>query len=79
MISQGLELMLYGMGTVVVFLTLLVVSTSIMSRAITRYFPEDDVAPGTAVQTASRDENLATVEPQLIAVITAAINRHRNR
>ena len=79
MISQGLELMLYGMGTVVVFLTLLVASTSIMSRVITRYLPAQDVAPELAVQTSSHDVGSAAADPQLIAVITTAINRHRTR
>ena len=41
-VSQGLELMLYGMGTVVVFLALLVVATTGMSRLIGRYFPEPE-------------------------------------
>ena len=44
MISQGLELMLYGMGTVVVFLSLLVVSTYVMSHLIAHYFPESEAS-----------------------------------
>ncbi|MEP1594634.1 MAG: OadG family transporter subunit, partial [Halieaceae bacterium] len=37
-VAQGVELMLYGMGTVVVFLTLLVVVTTLMSAILERYF-----------------------------------------
>ena len=39
LIGQGLELMLYGMGTVVVFLTLLVFTTSGMSLLVRRFIP----------------------------------------
>jgi oxaloacetate decarboxylase gamma subunit len=75
-VEQGLELMLYGMGTVVVFLTLLIVATSFMSWIIGRYFPETEVPPasvGGAAAVAPDRENHA----QLVAVITAAIHRYR--
>ncbi|GHA04645.1 hypothetical protein GCM10008090_12560 [Arenicella chitinivorans] len=42
LIDQGLNLMLYGMGTVFVFLTILVFATVLMSRIVTR-FSDDDV------------------------------------
>ena len=45
-VGQGVELMLYGMGTVVVFLAALVVATTAMSRVVTRFFPE----PGTVAE-----------------------------
>ena len=75
-VDQGIELMLYGMGTVVVFLTLLIIATSFMSWFLSRYFPEvevpmisagrDPVAPPAVVD-----------QSRLVAVITAAIHRHR--
>lgn len=34
LIDQGLDLMLYGMGTVFVFLTILVFATALMSRIV---------------------------------------------
>jgi oxaloacetate decarboxylase gamma subunit len=77
-VSQGFELMLYGMGTVVVFLTLLVASTTAMSRLVTRYFPQPEVSP-----VASLDRPAGQPAPadnaELIAVIGAAIQRYRNR
>ena len=41
-VAQGVELMLYGMGTVVVFLSLLVVITTLMSAIVQRYFAEPE-------------------------------------
>ena len=78
-VAQGMELMLYGMGTVVVFLALLVVVTTVMSGVVGRYFPEP-TAP--APSPASRGRTpAASREPdgELVAAITAAIRQHRNR
>jgi oxaloacetate decarboxylase gamma subunit len=61
--NQGLELMLVGMGTVFVFLTLLVIAMSLMANIIARLAPR--VAQGIS------DEELAAV--------TAAIAAHRNK
>jgi oxaloacetate decarboxylase gamma subunit len=77
-IAQGLELMLYGMGTVVVFLVLLVVATTGMSGFIVRYFPEP--APPTVVTRERKPGKAAAgeLDPGVVAVITAAIHQHRN-
>ena len=70
LISSGVELMLFGMGTVVVFLSLLVVVTSVMSALVARYAPPEPepATPGAPV-----------TDPTLMAVITAAIHQHRSR
>ena len=74
-VSMGLELMLYGMGTVVLFLALLVVATTTMSRLIERHFPEPEPV---ASQPAPRAHATgAPGDPRLAAVISAAIHRHR--
>jgi oxaloacetate decarboxylase gamma subunit len=72
-ISQGLELMFFGMGTVIVFLTLLVIVTSGMSALVQRYapLPEVDGAGSTAAP--------ATADDTLLAVISAAIHKYRSR
>ncbi len=44
-INQGVELMLYGMGTVVLFLALLVVATGLMSHLLARYRPRRSRSP----------------------------------
>ncbi len=73
LIDQGVELMLFGMGTVVVFLTLLVIATSVMSTLLSRYAPAPEVADvDAAVAPASADATL-------LAVISAAIHKHRSR
>lgn len=78
-VAQGLELMVYGMGTVVVFLTLLVVATTIMSRLMTRYFP-DPAAPAVPARPAVGEQQQApAVAPKVVAAISAAIHQHRRR
>jgi oxaloacetate decarboxylase gamma subunit len=72
-ISQGLELMLFGMGTVIVFLTLLVIATSVMSTLLSRYAPAPEVADVDAAAVP------ASTDATLIAVISAAIHKHRSR
>ena len=67
LVSEGLNLALYGMGTVFVFLTLLVLATMAMSwlvaqqeRAVAATLPAD------------------SADARTMAAITAAIHRHRN-
>jgi len=73
--AQGIELMIYGMGTVVVFLALLVIATMAMSAFIARYFPESGKA--TAAGRLPK-RALAVDDPELVAVISAAIHQHRS-
>lgn len=73
LINQGFDLMLYGMGTVVAFLAILVVATLGMSWFIRRFFPEA-VEPIKAV---SSDSETNLPDARLLAVIKAAIEQHR--
>lgn len=70
-------MLVYGMGTVVVFLSLLVYATRLMSRVILRFFPEPAVAPRTDMPSAAAHDN-PTVSPELLAVIAAAVHQHRS-
>ncbi|MDF1832286.1 MAG: OadG family transporter subunit [Porticoccaceae bacterium] len=72
--QQGVDLMLFGMGTVFAFLISLVGACYLMSRVITRFFPES-VQAEVPVQMAPA----TTVEPHIQAVIQAAIDKHRSR
>ena len=63
LLEQGVTLMLVGMGTVFVFLTLLVVMMTLMARVLQRFAP--------AVVEGVSDEE--------VAAISAAIARHRSQ
>ena len=76
--QQGVALMLYGMGTVFVFLTLLVIVTMARSAIIQRVAPER--VPLAAKGMPRLNNNAAgQVDGQRIAVITAAIHQYRNK
>lgn len=62
--DQGITLMLVGMGTVFVFLTLLVGAMSLMSDVVQRLSPPAEAGGAT-------DEE--------VAAISAAITQHRNK
>lgn len=63
LLNEGLTLMLVGMGTVFVFLTLLVMAMTVMARLVGRPKPAVD----------------AGVSDEEIAAITAAIAMHRRK
>lgn len=68
LLSEGLNLALYGMGTVFVFLTLLVLATMLMSWL---------VAPKGTIAVAAKPSDSAGARKT--AAITAAIHQHRNQ
>lgn len=77
LISEGLNLMVFGMGFVFVFLTLLVFVTNAMSKLVVKYAPAPQpkatpkrAVPGAATAKANNDE--------LVAVIAAAVHKHRS-
>ncbi len=67
LLVEGVQLMVVGMGTVFVFLTLLVLATGFMSRLVLRFQPE--VVEGEDGE----------VRGEEVAAITAAIAAHRRR
>lgn len=71
LIGEGVKFMVLGMGTVFVFLIILILAMNVMSRIITRYFPEPQ---GTSVQ----KESSGTKGPDLkkVAAIAGAIHHH---
>ncbi len=76
-VAQGMELMLYGMGTVVLFLALLVLATTAMSGLISRYFPQPEPPPVTARERGAGKAVAPQLDPGVVAVISAAIHQHR--
>ena len=79
LLQQGLQLMLFGMGTVFIFLVVLIACTTLMSRLVLRFAPADplpitsDNAPQ-QYSSAQRPDRA-----RLIAAITAAVHQHRAR
>jgi oxaloacetate decarboxylase gamma subunit len=72
--EQGFDLMIFGMGAVFVFLTLLVFLTRLMSWFVNRYIPEpEQPIPVEPVKPASSN----IVDPKVLAVIQDAIRQHR--
>lgn len=75
-IGEGFTLLVFGMGFVVVFLTLLVIATTFMSRILMRFEPVPlPLAPknNQSSATANRQAN----DPVLVAVMSAAIKKYR--
>ncbi len=81
LISQGLSLMIYGMGFVFVFLTLLVLMTTLMSTLVTKYGPAP-VAPSTrkkrVINSPIATQASYKSDDELVAVITAAVHQYRS-
>ena len=79
LLQQGVELMLFGMGTVFVFLALLVACTSLMSALLRKYLPEE--IPPVPPKSRQSGAKAATASPdaKTLAVIGAAIHQHRKR
>jgi oxaloacetate decarboxylase gamma subunit len=72
MVELGLELVVFGMGTVFVFLTLLVFVTGLMSSLVLRFAPEAPIIPP---RRPSGPEG--ATDPTILAAISAAVKRYR--
>ena len=75
LVLAGLELMLVGIGTVFVFLALLVFMVKLMSAMVSRFVTIED--PDSAL--VSQHNGATTIPAAYVAAITAAIDQHRNR
>lgn len=86
LMEEGINLMLFGMGFVFVFLTLLVIVTSIMSRIITKIeknvgeMPEDGVpSPATFIPNHEHVDHPHSDDKTIVAVLSAAVRKYRSR
>lgn len=75
LLADAVSLMVLGMGTVFVFLTLLVYLTSLMSVAVNRLIP----APTAVPQPPNPASASTAADDSLPVVISAAIHAHRSR
>ncbi|TCK07026.1 OadG family protein [Marinobacterium mangrovicola] len=80
LLSEGLELMVFGMGFVFVFLTLLVISTGVMSKLVNKYAPAPVAKAATARKPAAAapSAGASANNDELVAVMTAAIKKYRS-
>lgn len=76
-LQQGVDMLIVGMGTVFVFLTILVIATAVMSALIARYLPEPEPLPPRQPGPAPALQQ--GVDPTTLAVIRAALEQHRAR
>ncbi len=67
--QQGIDLMLYGMGTVFIFLVCLIAITVIMSRIARHWEVEDKASPPTVLGVDTKTEK----------IVQQAINQHRKK
>ena len=75
-IDQGFTLMLYGMGVVFVFLTILIFATTGMSAVVQKWFPQiEEAAP--ARKSKPKVAGAHGVSEQTLKIIKAAIEQHR--
>ena len=76
LITQGVDLMLFGMGTVFVFLTALVGITLLMSYIVNNWFSEDsDLEMDGRISLGLP----AKVDPKIVQAIQVALDQHRGR
>ena len=71
LLGQGLQLTLFGMGTVFVFLVLLIFATRAMSALAVRWSPPADT------QEVDSRPDPSTHDPRLLAAIAAAVRLYR--
>jgi oxaloacetate decarboxylase gamma subunit len=71
-LADGLGLMGFGMGTVFVFLIILIIATTLMSTLVAKYLPDAPIAPAKAIAQPGQ-----RVDPQLLNVLAAAVKEHR--
>ncbi|MGB0713875.1 MAG: OadG family protein [Gammaproteobacteria bacterium] len=76
LLIKAVELMILGMGSVFIILTLMVGLILATSRILGTWFPEEPVATGAAPRPAAA-KGAEQDDSELVAVIQAAIHRYR--
>jgi oxaloacetate decarboxylase (Na+ extruding) subunit gamma len=77
LLAQGINLTLFGMGTVLIFLGLLIIVTICMSAIIHRFEASSNGV--LAVELIEHEPEQSLEEQHLRAVITAAIKEYKSR
>ncbi|MEH6641029.1 OadG family transporter subunit [Vreelandella glaciei] len=76
LLQDGLALMALGMGVVFVFLTILVISVTLMSKLIDRFQPAS-IAVDASKKSPSSPAPVSQND-EMLAVISAAVHRYRS-
>ncbi len=77
MLRDGITLLLIGMGTVYLFLILLVYCTQLMSSLIARFFPETVISPPAIPLPVMESDTRQ--QQEMAAAVSAAVHHHRQR
>ena len=77
LVVEGLKFMALGMGTVFLFLTMMILCMYMMSNLINRFFSELKIKEDVASTSCNSDKVYKKNNPKMIAAITAAIIHHR--
>ncbi|MGV6989180.1 oxaloacetate decarboxylase subunit gamma [Testudinibacter sp. P80/BLE/0925] len=77
LLGEGINLMLSGMGFVLLFLLILIFSIRLMSNTVNRFFPE--IIKPVAAKPSAVVPNAASEIDVLRPVIVAAIAHHRRQ
>ncbi|SMG67161.1 Sodium ion-translocating decarboxylase [methanotrophic bacterial endosymbiont of Bathymodiolus sp.] len=75
--TQGVELMLTGMGIVFLFLVMLIAVVKLIAYCVATFIPEVKVA--TVSDTSSTVVSSNAISPNVTAAITAAVHQHRSK
>ncbi|HAU67593.1 MAG: OadG family protein [Arenicella sp.] len=82
LIQQGVSLLIYGMGTVFVFLTVLVFATKTMSLLVRKFAPQENIAVAAnspSNTTPSSKPNNPDINDDVRSAIKQAIALYRQR
>jgi oxaloacetate decarboxylase gamma subunit len=70
LVLEGVKFMILGMGTVFIFLTVMIFAMNVMYKIVHKFFPEPQ--PSVNTQQAEQKD-----KKKIVAAITAAIKHHR--
>lgn len=73
LVIEGFKFMVLGMGTVFLFLIVLIVLMNIMSAFLDKFFPEPKPIIPSIISSVTKEKN----NKNIIAAITAAVIHHR--
>ncbi len=78
LVLQALKLMIIGMGTVFLFLSLMIFLLNLQAKIVTKYFLKTTPqSPNLKEPIVKKDKDKEEIDAEIVAVITAAVKRFR--